>query len=212
MNFQERALFKKEAEERRRAVQEAKQEERKQRKVAPDDVDPATLPLDYVMPHVARVSQHIWVGPPCITERHKLYLRDRLGNPQVIEVKLPPAAERKLWKAKEAAQWYLNYVRTLKRDTIDGTHASVYLCHDTGCDEEVIVALLLWVLLEPDSAEVPRSASQFEAWRVEHEFLWLLDRNEDTLLDVLEACMQELETLKRASKSSACMNNWLKRK
>lgn len=175
------------------------------------DYDPDDVPLGYVMPHVARFCERLIVGPPCVTKCHTRYLKEHLGDPHVVALQLPPKAERSLWKEKEAVAWYSGYARTLVKDHWEpqGPRA-LYLCYETGCEEEVMVALVLWALVDEQGASVPRTAEQFLAWRADREFGWLLDRDEDAKLAIVEACVKELAA-GNAAKRNAVLTNWLKR-
>lgn len=216
MNNAERAYRAAQAKEKRLLGEDAHQpepESQKKGKPHPVDYDPDEVPLGYVMPHVARFSANLIVGPPCVTKCHTRYLKEHLGDPHVVQLKLPPAKERSLWKEKEAIAWYAAYAKTLLKEQWEPqvVHAkrALYLCHENGCDEEVMVALVLWALAEPESATVPRTADHFLSWRADHEYGWLLDRDEDAKMAIVAGCSVELAANAAAAKRNSVMTQWL---
>ena len=184
MNTQERA-YRREAYEEREKLKRLGLEPEKVHKVqrpakkTAEDYDEVSLPADYTMPVATLIVNRLLVGPPCVTQRQQAYAKERLGNPRMVRLELPPLDERRLWKLKEAVAWYESYARTLAKE-----EGLLYLHHETGCDEEALVGLLVWKILESQPSAL-ESVESFEAWREETGYLWFLDREEETFLPIV---------------------------
>lgn len=185
-----------------------------------DDYDTGNLTADYEPRNVIIMTgsdapTKIVVGPTPVTKTQTKFVEERLAHPVMMQLELPDMTERRLWKPDEAARWYAAYARNLY-DTVvkpkEGPAASaVYVHFKNGGEEEVIVAALLWVLVEPQA--VPKTIDAWKAWRESNAYLWVWDeRLEDTLAVVQLAATQLMpaEDIK-ASASASVMINWLKR-
>jgi hypothetical protein len=176
-------------------------------------VDPDDLPDDYNMSRISvLIPNHLSVGRRPVTAREKRYLKEKAGDPHVIELALPPIKERKSWSLKEAALWYGSYARTLLKE--HGARPHLYLCYDTGSDEEIIVGLVLWNLLVPQQA--PKTKEEVSSWRERNAYLWIFYNDEEMAMDIVTACADDIASkngLKDAAKrnSQLCMSSWLGR-
>lgn len=177
----------------------------KKRTMTVDDYDEADVPNDYSMPIAVLVPGRLMVGPPCVTKRQIAFVKQRMGDPTMVPLELPPIAERRLWKPKDAATWYANYAKTVAADVDGDGGSAIYLCHETGCKEEALVGLLVWQkMLVPYSIV---DEASFREWRERTGYLWFLDREEETLLPIA------LSSSSDASKNAGGggMLQWLKR-
>jgi hypothetical protein len=169
-----------------------------------DDYDEADVPNDYSMPIAVLVPDRLMVGPPCVTKRQIAFVKQRMGDPTMVPLELPPLAERRLWKPKDAATWYGNYAKTVATDANDDG-GPIYLCYETGCKEEALVGLLVWQkMLVPYSIV---DEASFREWRERTGYLWFLDREEETLLPI--ALSNSSDASKNAGGGG--MLQWLKK-
>jgi hypothetical protein len=204
--MEERAYRKrewKEREERKRLgldekEQEQEQHQQQQKQKTVNDYDESHVPADYTMPVATLVAGRLLVGPPCVTQRQQAYVRERLGNPQMILLELPPLEERKLWSTKEATAWYASYAKKIAKK--EGT---LYMYHETGTDEEAMVGLIIWSII--DAATVPKSHEAFVQWRESFNYLWFLDREIETLLPIALECI----TANTCGKQNKGLTMWL---
>lgn len=177
-----------------------------------DDNDNSLVPNDYSMPVATLVPGRLLVGPPCVTRRQHAYLRERLGNPRVVPLELPPQADRRLWKLKEALAWYSNYSKALVNKWFSATEfkdSAIYLCHETGNNEEALVGLIVWSLLAGTKVPALESQTAFFEWRERTGYLWFLDREEDSLLPIALAVVAATINDK-GKRSSKGLTAWLK--
>lgn len=181
--------------------------ERRGKKKEEQDYDKSDVPDDYTMPVAVLIPGRLMVGPPCVTKRQKAYVKQQLGNPAMVPLDLPPLADRKLWKLKEAVTWYGNYARSLSVGA--GSDGSIYLYHETGCKEEALVGWLVWSLWS--DTVVPITHDTFMDWRERTSYLWFLDREEETLLPIALGCLSTRSSQER-KKSEGLLTKWLKKK
>lgn len=176
------------------------------------DYDDGTLTATYEWGHViVLIPDRLYVGPTPVTQTHHKFLAERLRKPHSIGLKLPDLSERRLWKTEEAARWYAEYTRKLRKDEELEKKSTIYVHFKTGCEEEVIVAVLLWVLLEP--AQVPKTVDAWKAWRESNAYLWIWDERLDDTLAVVQLAATELLPAQEAktSASASVMVNWLRK-
>jgi hypothetical protein len=179
-----------------------------------DDDDNSQVPNDYSMPVATLVPGRLLVGPPCVTRRQHAYLRERLGNPRVVPLELPPQSDRRLWKLKEAVAWYSNYAKALVNKwfsaAAESKDSAVYLCHETGNNEEALVGLIVWSLLTGTKVPALGSQAAFLEWRERTGYLWFLDREEESLLPIALAVAMGNNDGTKGKKSSKGLAAWLK--
>ena len=193
----------------------AEGEEKKPRRITVDDYDTGNVPSDYEMGNVITLTPRdapiaLHVGPKPTTKTRQKFVEERFGYPVQIPLTLPDMTERRLWKTDEAARWYAAYARKLHHEIVSKSE-SVYVHYKTGCEEEVVVAVLLWTLVDPGA--VPKTMAAWKEWRESNAYLWIWDDRLDDTLAVVQAAVTELlpaqET--KGSGSASLMVNWLRK-
>lgn len=206
MDASERAYRKNEQKEReyrkRNGIDDNNKNEDQQSKKREQDYDNPNVPDGYSVPVAVLIEGRLMVGPPLVTKRQQNYVKKELGNPELVPLVLPPLAERKLWKLKEAVVWYENYARTFAE-----TGRPIYLYHETGCKEEALVGLLVWRAWTAAPAP-PNTHEAFMQWRERTGYLWFLDREEESLLPIA----LETTTTKTTGATKGLLTTWLVKK
>ena len=183
---------------------------KKLRKV--EDYDDGSLPSTYEMGNIITIMENaLYVGPIPTTRRQRLFLEKRLGtlSPALVALEFPDLTERRLWKPDESARFFAEYARTLHRTWAKGP---VYVYYKTGCEEEVIMAALLWALRAPD--QVPKTEEAWKEWRTSNAYLWIWDDRLDETVHIVHAAAQQLSPATSGGAGSAgvsLMSNWLRR-
>lgn len=187
--------------------------ERERRKV--EDYDDDTLPSTYEMGNlITLIPNRLHVGPAPTTRRQRRFLRERMGDPFLLQVELPDLTERRLWKTEESIHWFGTYARKLYRQHVLEAETPIdtfYVYYKTGCEEEMVVAALLWVLLAPE--QVPKTVEAWKAWRESNAYLWIWDERLDETLAVVHGAVSDLMPAQEAksSASASVMANWLRK-
>lgn len=188
-----------------------KEASKKRERATVEDYDTGELLPSYEMGNlICLIPERLYVGPAPVTRTHHKFLAERLQGPFVLGIQLPDLSERRLWKTEEAAHWYAAYARELHKVYADD-RPIIYVHFKTGCEEEVIVAVLLWTLLEP--AQVPKTVEAWKSWRESNAYLWIWDERLEDTLAVVQLAVTDLLPAQEAktSASASVMVNWLRK-